>query len=225
MNFIFDIDGVLINSEPLHARSRTAVLESLGVTTDMDMSQVIGSSTLVFWENMIEKYDLDASAQNLERIQMAVLIDMMKKEKCQPPDGLFELLDALEAMGIQMAVGSSSRRMLVEAVLDYLGIASRFRAVVTGDDVNNLKPAPDIYLLAMEKLGAKKDQAVAVEDSRLGVAAALAAGIPCIGYSNPTSPNQDLSAATYRVDYRVDSLLQVLDLRQGDRWLWETGEK
>ena len=68
----------------------------------------------------------------------------------------FELLDALEAMGIQMAVGSSSRRMLVEAVLDYLGIASRFRAVVTGDDVNNLKPAPDIYLLAMEKLGAKK---------------------------------------------------------------------
>ena len=57
------------------------------MTTDMDMSQVIGSSTLVFWENMIEKYDLDASAQNLERIQMAVLIDMMKKEKCQPPDG------------------------------------------------------------------------------------------------------------------------------------------
>jgi len=221
MNFIFDMDGVLINSEPLHARSRIAVLESLGVKTDMDMSEVIGSSTLAFWENMIKKYGIKAMASNLEHIQMGVLIDMMKKEKCRPPEGLFELLDALDGMGIAMAVGSSSRRMLVEAVLDYLGITSRFNAIITGDDVKNLKPAPDIYFLAMERLGADKDRAVAVEDSRLGVAAALAAGIPCIGYSNPTSPNQDLSAATYR----VDSLLQVLDLRQGDRWLWETGEK
>ena len=119
MNFIFDMDGVLINSEPLHARSRTAVLESLGVTTDMDMSQVIGSSTLVFWENMIEKYDLDASAQNLERIQMAVLIDMMKKEKCQPPDGLFELLTPWRQW-VSDGRGLFFRRMLVEAVLDYL---------------------------------------------------------------------------------------------------------
>jgi len=220
MNFIFDMDGVLINSEPLHARSRLAVLESLGVTTDMDMSLVIGSSPLAFWQSMIEKYGLDASALNLERIQLAVLIDMIIKEKCQPPDGLFELLDALEGMGVAMAVGSSSRRMLVETVLDYLGIASRFKVVITGDDVKNLKPAPDIYLMAMERLGTDKSQAVAVEDSHLGVRAALAAGIPCIGYRNPTSPNQDLSAATYK----VDSLLQVLDLRRGNKWLWETGE-
>lgn len=217
MNFIFDMDGVLINSEPLHARSRLAVLESLGVSTDMDMSTVIGSSTLAFWENMVRKYHLDATAANLERTQMALLIDMMKKEKCPPPPGLFELLDALEGMGIGMAVGSSSRRMLVEAVLDYLGITSRFKAVITGDDVENLKPAPDIYLLAMERIGADMSQAVAIEDSRLGIQAALAAGIPCIAYKNPTSPNQDLSAATYR----VDALLQVLDLRKGDRWLWE----
>lgn len=217
MNFIFDMDGVLINSEPLHARSRLAVLESLGVSTDMDMSTVIGSSTLAFWENMVRKYHLDETAANLERTQMTLLIDMMKKEKCPPPPGLFELLDALEGMGIGMAVGSSSRRMLVEAVLDYLGITSRFKAVITGDDVENLKPAPDIYLLAMERIGADKSQAVAIEDSRLGIQAALAAGIPCIAYKNPTSPNQDLSAATYR----VDALLQVLDLRKGDRWLWE----
>lgn len=217
MNFIFDMDGVLINSEPLHARSRLAVLESLGVSTDMDMSTVIGSSTLAFWENMVRKYHLDETAANLERTQMTLLIDMMKKEKCPPPPGLFELLDALEGMGIGMAVGSSSRRMLVEAVLDYLGITSRFKAVITGDDVENLKPAPDIYLLAMERIGADMSQAVAIEDSRLGIQAALAAGIPCIAYKNPTSPNQDLSAATYR----VDALLQVLDLRKGDRWLWE----
>lgn len=220
MNFIFDMDGVLINSEPLHARSRLAVLESLGVSTDMDMSTVIGSSTLAFWENMVRKYHLDETAANLERTQMTLLIDMMKKEKCPPPPGLFELLDALEGMGIGMAVGSSSRRMLVEAVLDYLGITSRFKAVITGDDVENLKPAPDIYLLAMERIGADMSQAVAIEDSRLGIQAALAAGIPCIAYKNPTSPNQDLSAATYR----VDALLQVLDLRKGDRWLWEPEE-
>ena len=219
MNFIFDMDGVLINSEPLHARSRLAVLESVGVSTDMDMSSVIGSSTLAFWENMIIKFGLDASAVNLERIQMALLIEMMKKEKCQPPEGLFQLLDELEGMGVVMAVGSSSSRMLVEPVLEYLGIASRFKAVVTGDDVENLKPAPDIYLLAMERIGADKSKTVALEDSRMGVQAALAAGIPCIGYSNPTSPGQDLSAATYR----IDSLSQVLDLRRGNRWLWETG--
>lgn len=217
MNFIFDMDGVLINSELLHARSRIAVLESLGVSPDMDMSTVIGSSTLAFWENMIRKYNLDASAANLERIQMTLLIDMMKKEKCKSPDGLYHLLDALEGMGAGMAVGSSSRRMLVEAVLDYLGIASRFQAVITGDDVENLKPAPDIYLLAMERLGAEKSQAVALEDSRLGIQSALAAGIPCIAYRNPSSPNQDLSAATYK----IDALSQVLELRRGGRWLWE----
>ncbi|SHI67691.1 HAD family hydrolase [Thermoclostridium caenicola] len=220
MNFIFDMDGVLINSEPLHARSRLEVLASFGIVPDMDMSSVIGSSTLAFWEKMVQKYGLKETAADLERTQMRLLIDTMIKEKCPPPPGLFELLDALEGMGIGLAVGSSSRRMLVEAVLDYLGIASRFKAVVTGDDVENLKPAPDIYLLAMERLGAEKHQAVAIEDSRLGIQAALTAGIPCIAYRNPTSPNQDLSAATYQ----VDALLKVLDLRKGDRWLWEIGD-
>lgn len=100
MNFIFDMDGVLINSEPLHARSRLAVLESMGVSTDMDMSSVIGSSTLAFWENMIIKFGLDASAVNLERIQMALLIEMMKKEKCQPPEGLFSCWMSLKGWAL-----------------------------------------------------------------------------------------------------------------------------
>ena len=83
----------------------------------------------------------------------------------------------------------------------------RFEAVVTGSDVARLKPAPDVYLLALSRCGAPAADAAAIEDSRIGVEAALAASLYCYGFVNPGSGKQDLS----RANRRIRSLLDVLE--------------
>jgi HAD superfamily hydrolase (TIGR01509 family) len=119
--------------------------------------------------------------------------------------GLFELIDALDARRIKRAVASSGVRSYVEAVLRSIGAAGRFEVVVTADDVANGKPAPDAFLRAAERLDAKPQACLVLEDAPNGIAAARAAGMRCAAVPNDFTRKLDLSAA----DYSMPSLHAV----------------
>ena len=113
---------------------------------------------------------------------------------------------AAKAKGIPMAVASSSSLSIIDKVLDKLALREYFTLIATGDEVPASKPAPDIFLLAAQRLGCKPEACWVIEDSYNGVTAAKAAGMHCIGFYNPHSGNQDISAADHRIEHIAEAM-------------------
>ena len=116
-------------------------------------------------------------------------------------------LEALRARGILTALASSSPRKFIDRFLDETGLTELFDYTVSGEECENHKPAPDVYLRAMEALGVHPDEVLVVEDSPLGIAAGRAAGAFVLAPSVPSAPNVDQSEA----DACIEGLDQVLE--------------
>lgn len=143
----------------------------------------------------------------------ALMLELVKTEPIVPISGIVPLLSAIKAQGLKTAIASSSSYPFIYAVVDKLGIRDYFDKVVSGEDVQEGKPAPDVFLAAAKVLEVAPEAALVVEDSANGVLAAAAAGMKCVGYINESSGAQDLSKATIIIEdfgtLTVDRLLEV----------------
>ena len=199
---IFDIDGVILDSEPLHNRAREILLKRFGVNEPVE--DMVGKSNKETWEPVIKKYDIPYTQPKIERMQHEIVMQILADENIQATEGLIDLLDELEKRRITMAVASSSARWFVDHVLDYYKIKNRFFCVLTGNDVENYKPHPEIYRKSLEICGFDAKEAIAIEDSDSGQAAAIAAKIRCVGYKNPGSGNQKLDKGFVTIEKMSD---------------------
>lgn len=206
---IFDMDGVIIDSEPQHARAALHVFERYGAPADYAYcSSYIGSSTKKLCEDAIKRFGLEVSTEQLLEEMNAEKKAVRKEEGYQVLPGITELIKDLYRQGLRLAIASSSSTVEIEHVVKTLGIKKYFTKLISSTCVEHPKPAPDSFLLALKELGVNAKEAVVVEDSCYGSKAAKAAGIVCIGFVNPNSGNQDLSAA----DVLVESF-EVIDHR------------
>lgn len=206
--FIFDLDGVIADTEPLHRISKLRIFDKLGVTSTVDLDRHVGRPNVELWSSVIDENGLvDKTPKELERMQYDLILEQLAENRATVTDRLHGLLDALADAGVRCALCSSSDRYYVDRVLAFFGYAGRFSPVVGGDEVAEKKPSPDGYLKVLRDAGVDASRAAALEDTSAGVAAAVAAGLTCIGYANPTSGNQDLSRATMR----VNGLAEVID--------------
>lgn len=197
---IFDMDGVLVDSEPVHFKSNQITLKKYaGVDLDYEYyKQFIGSTVAAMWQIMQKDFHVtDYSWEDLMKKNDEILAEMLRKEGYPEVPGAAELVRKLHEQGYLLAIASSSRLEKINYNVTNLGIKDCFQALVSGMDLKRPKPAPDIFLKAAEKLGVKPEECLVIEDSQNGVKAALAAGMACLGYINPNSGNQDLSAADY----------------------------
>lgn len=202
---LFDMDGVLLDSEPLHVKINSGIYRELGIVVDdMLVSEFVGRTSTDRWTRIINKFNLKNTADELSDRQWSRLIEELESSGIGPSAGLYVLLAFLREAGIRSAIASASRGVFVEAVIDYLNLRDDMEGSATGDEVMNCKPAPDIFLLAAEKLGVAPSDCMVIEDSSAGVAAGKAAGMYVVGYFNPTSPGQDLSMADVAVDNLAD---------------------
>ncbi|AEY67175.1 HAD family phosphatase [Clostridium sp. BNL1100] len=204
---IFDVDGVIFDSEPLHYRAKLEILQSYGLNETFNLKEYVGKSNKDLWTRIIKENNLNANPEELEMRQFNLILGYVKKEKIQPTNGLKKLLTELRKNNYNTAIASSSNRYYVSRVLDYFKLSRYFDYSVTGDEVKFQKPSPDIYQKVLSISGIQKDNAIAIEDSTSGVQAAFSAGIACIGYSNPTSGVQGLFLA----DAIIQELGQVKD--------------
>lgn len=177
---ILDMDGVLVDSEPLHLNATNRVLAAFGEELTQDDSHVfLGKDDRDLFEDLKARFGLPDNVPALidarERAVLALI-----GEGVVPRPGVPELIVGLKMRGYLMAVASSSFRPVVDAMLDELGLARSFDAVVTGDDVDRGKPAPDIFLEAARKLGVKPAECLVFEDAMHGVHAAVAAGMTVV---------------------------------------------
>lgn len=212
--FIFDMDGVIIDSEPLHFDVDRQVLEDYGHSiTQEQLEGYVGMTNPEFWSILRGEYGMSQTVEEIIEYQLGIKLGVLHAAQMEPIPGIRELLAELRRGGIPRAIASSSPRVFIEAVLDKFGLQGEFDFVVSSEEVPRGKPSPDVYLRAAELLGADPARCVVLEDARHGIAAAKAAGMACIGYVNPNSGNQDLTQADLIVDeighIRLDDLAQV----------------
>jgi HAD superfamily hydrolase (TIGR01509 family) len=210
---ILDLDGLVVDSEPIHRRAYNAYLQQHGVNHQFDEEEygrvIAGIPARSIADYLITRFDLGLAAAELlaEREELyQALLDDSRNIAGMP--GLAKMLQSLHAGNMALAIASGSPRRQVETILRGLGIGSYFPVVVTGSDVSATKPAPDVYLRAVHELGIPGSESIAVEDSLTGIVSAKAAGLRVIAVPNQYTRQQDLSLA----DARVENLEQVLGL-------------
>ncbi len=203
---IFDMDGVLFDSEPYHDQTTTSILESYGAKGAYEaIRPYVGRSPEDMWAAMKTKYDISASVEDLVELQWKKNIAGLKDSGLERSEGLSELLEFCHNKGIRVAVASSSRQDFMEAVFDHLDLWKYVEVFASGSEVENGKPMPDIFLLAATRLDIDPERCLVVEDSTAGVQAGRMAGMYTIGYDNPTSGGQNVNAA----DVVVKSLAEI----------------
>lgn len=198
---IFDMDGVLVDSEPIHFEVDKRVLKKCGfIVKNEVLNPYVGVTNPEMWKDLKEKYNLILSVEELLKIQTELKIEVLNEKKIDAIDGIKELLNELKQNKISTAVASSSPRSFIDAILEKIGITKYFNVVLSGEEVQRGKPNPDIFLKTAEMLGFNPKECVVIEDSTNGVKAALSAGMKCIGFINLNSGSQDLSSASTVVD-------------------------
>ena len=190
---VFDLDGVLADSEGLHLRAWEVCLRALEIeTSGLRLEPWVGVADTEIVVEVIERFALSVTAPELlERKRMA--FGELVRRELTPFPGLEAPLRSLGRL-LPLAVATASARREAELMLSTLGIGGLFQSVTTGDDVKLRKPAPDGYLLAAARLGADPLRCLAVEDSPLGIRAAKAAGMQAFAVTTTFSADHLIGA-------------------------------
>lgn len=207
---IFDMDGLLVDTETCDYQAWRELHEAHGVELTLK-EYAFNAGLYGTWDRMYEALAPRAgiSAGELHARREPRFRELV--EAClQPSPALLELLNTLREAEVRRGIASSSDSDWVEYLLQGLGIRDEFSVIVTGHDVERRKPAPDLYLLAAERLQVNPKRCVALEDSTHGLQAARAAGLYAIAIPNSVSTHQDLSHAHLRVEQFGDVTLDLL---------------
>lgn len=211
--FIFDMDGVLIDSEPLHTRTKLSALRHYGVSFAAErLSSYVGRSTReLFCEAVTEQGLSGIDIGEMVDYKHKLYLDILRDDHdLQPIEGSKELIESLRAAALPLALASSAGRKVIESVLERFFLTDYFSAVLSGAELPRSKPDPAVYLLAAQRLKVLPEDCVVLEDSASGVAAAKSAGMYCIAYHNPHSGKQDLGKADRIVEHIAEIDIEAL---------------
>jgi HAD superfamily hydrolase (TIGR01509 family) len=203
---VFDLDGVLVDTEPLWADAKREVTDAHGGRwREHAPVAMLGMSGPEWSEYMREELAIPLAAPE---IRAQVVEPMLRRIAAGIPllDGAGEAVRAL-AQRWPLGLASSADRPVIQAVLDTTGLAECFQAVVASDEAGRGKPAPDVYLAAAERLGVAPDTAVAIEDSGNGMLAAKAAGMAVIAIPRPHTPVDP--AILEQADVALDAISEL----------------
>ena len=205
---IFDLDGVIADTEHVWDEVRAELVADWGGTYSPSAQQAMMGMSSVEWSRFM--HDELRLAQSAEEINAEVVRRMLERYRTDLPlvDGAVDVVRELSA-SLPLAVASSSNRPLIDAVLESARITACFSATVSSEEVARGKPSPDVYLEAARRLGIHPNQCAAVEDSTNGIRAAVSAGMFVVAYPNRHYPPgaESLSVA----NAVVDSLAEIVE--------------
>ncbi len=192
---IFDMDGVLTDSEPLICEAAMAMFREKGVVVHpQDFHPFVGTGENRYLGGVAEKYGVVLDIIQAKARTYELYLDMVPL-RLEAFPGAVELVQKCRAAGLVCAVASSADRIKIEANLNKIGLPpASWQAIVTAEDVERRKPDPDLFLMAASRLGISADQCTVVEDAVNGIAAAKAAGMRCVAVAS-TFPASQLGQA------------------------------
>ena len=206
---IFDLDGLLVDTEPLHCRAYQDALQCEGVSlteTDYIEHWVRTGQGIKEW---VEHHGLRLDPLALRASKSRRYLELLASS-LQPMPGALDILQQLHGKKT-LALASSSYRDAVDGVLEGLEIRHYFKAIVSGLDVPRVKPAPDIFLAAARLVGALPSECLVLEDAEKGVLAAHRAGMHCIAVPNRHTRHHDFSKACYVCGSLTEISLKLMD--------------
>ncbi len=208
---IFDFDGVIIDSETPSYETWQEVFRANGANLDRSLWQrVIGGGTDRFdvYQHLEDTVGMRLNRDSIQRSQHDRYEALARSSPLLP--GVLEYIKDAGSLGLKLGVASSSTRAWVEGNLAERGLLALFHCVVTREDVDNIKPNPDLYVVALSRLGTSPDRAVAIEDSQNGVVAAKGAGMFCVAVPNQMTMDMPLENADLRLGALSEMRLQTL---------------
>lgn len=205
---LYDMDGVMIDSEPLHIETTNRILKEYGHSRDeipQNMQkQFMGRKVVDVLQSIIDYFGLKVDAETLLKKKSEFLFRLIK-ERLHLFPGMRESLERFRREGLKVALATSGTRLYVDHVLEKFLLQNAFGVVVSADDVRKGKPDPEIYLTTTKRLGLQPRECLVLEDAENGVKAAKRAGCFCIAVRREHNKDQDLS----RADKLVHSLEEI----------------
>jgi HAD superfamily hydrolase (TIGR01509 family) len=212
---IFDVDELLVSLELQHKEAERLVVEEMGHRYTELPHQIRTASGRRVWDVVADMHAHFGWTQPLQEVfdrRQALFTALLETAEIAPMPGAAHAVGLLHGAGYPLAVASSGVRGYLETVLSRLGLRQYFGVLVSSEDVTRGKPNPEPYLLAAARLGVRPGQCVVFEDAAVGVRAAKAAGMACIGVPNPAALQpQDLSLADLILPSLEHFELRLLD--------------
>ncbi|WP_448823554.1 HAD family hydrolase [Capnocytophaga sp.] len=208
MNYIiFDMDGVLLDSEPMHQEIIYETFQLEGIPFDKAYIQTLtGMSAFPMWEKIKHDAQRSESVEELIKFHRDYFFKRLPEVKVPLVPHVKDVLEKFKNEGKHLSLASSSGRKLIDIFTQQTNIAHYFEVIMSGDDVQYSKPNPEIFLKVAQWYGLPATQFTVIEDSTNGVKAAKSAGMQCVGFQNPLSGGQDLSQA----DLLIHSMQELL---------------
>lgn len=204
---IFDMDGVLLDSEPMHQEIIYETFQLKGIPFDKAYIQTLtGMSAFPMWEKVKRDAQRTESVEELMQFHRDYFFKRLPEVKVPLVPHVKEVLEKFKNEGKHLSLASSSGRKLIDIFTQQTNIAHYFEVMMSGDDVQYSKPNPEIFLKVAQWYHLPATQFTVIEDSTNGVKAAKSANMRCIGFDNPLSGGQDLSQA----DLLIHSMQELL---------------
>lgn len=213
---IFDMDGVVVDTEPTYREINAELYKELNINITLEEQfSFVGNGSRIIWTKIKDKGNLTQSVEELMEMSKSRKYEYLSKLGCKiiTIKGIEKLLSMLKTNGFAIAMASSSPRKNIEVILRSVKLINYFEYIVSGEDVEKGKPNPDIFLKAAEKFKAKACDCTVIEDSNNGVIGAKAAGMKCVGFRNLNSGNQDIAKADIIVEaFDEDGINKIIEL-------------
>jgi HAD hydrolase, family IA, variant 3 len=208
MNYIiFDMDGVLLDSEPMHQEIIYETFQLEGIPFDKAYIQTLtGMSAFPMWEKVKRDAQRLESVEELIKFHRDYFFKRLPEVKVPLVPHVKDVLEKFKNEGKHLSLASSSGHKLIDIFTQQTNIAHYFEVIMSGDDVKYSKPNPEIFLKVAQWYRLPATQFTVIEDSTNGVKAAKSANMKCIGFDNPLSGGQDLSQA----DLLIHSMQELL---------------
>jgi HAD superfamily hydrolase (TIGR01509 family) len=194
---IFDMDGVLVDTEPHHTIIEKRLFARLNLNIgEEEHKRYLGMSPVQMWKEIIRNYNLSYTPDNLaQKSSEEILSYFSGPEEIRLMSGIRKLLEELYVKGIPIALASSSDIKTIDILLSRTGLRGYFQHKVSSEMVGRSKPEPDIYLYTAGLLSVRPEECLVIEDSLNGISAAKKAGMYCVAYKGITSEPPDKSLA------------------------------
>ena len=209
---IFDMDGVIVDTEPVHRYAYYKQFAELNIeVTEAMYTSFTGFSTRNTFQTLKEQFQLEQEVEDLIQRKRSIFNDAFDtKEDLELLEGVRALIEDLHQNGIQLIVASSASKVTIDRVFTRFGLHDFFTHIVSGEDFPKSKPHPAIFEHAAALSIAPKENCIVIEDSTNGVKAAKAAGIFCVGYNSEHSKDQNLDEADKVINHFNELTAEVI---------------
>lgn len=211
---LFDMDGVIVDTEPLHRKAYHHMFDDVKITVDEDLyASFTGQSTINICKRLVSYFNIDKAPEDLVSLKRKYYKHFFDNDDLGLIEGVLDRIQDYCSNNVTLVVASSASMQGINQIFERFDLNQYFSSKLSGADLQKSKPHPEIFLKAAQSTGFDKSQCIVIEDSTNGIKAAHSAGIYCIGFKSPHSSHQDYSLANKIIsDFKEISYTEIANI-------------